>query len=173
MGNHEELMLGALHELQCNQYNDTYYECWMHNGGKVTMDSYCHLNATNQTFILNALENAAYVAEITSKQHENVLVAHAGLNKKWLSEVQSGILSKDKYGMSNVTWAREEWWNTPNDLGCLLVTGHTSSATYGAELGEVKWDVKQRRFVVDCNTIRTHKVGFVCFEPTTLHYSSY
>lgn len=172
MGNHEELMLGAIKEADSGSINRFYQDNWFANGGNPTCEAFCSCSNKVQDEIVSFLENSPYVGEIVSESHESIFVAHAGLNAQWLHEVYNGILSKDKYGMSNVTWARDEWWYTPNDLGKMLVTGHTSTSHYGGVRGEVLWADSQRRLVIDCNTNGTHKVGYVSFEPTRCCFGS-
>jgi hypothetical protein len=172
MGNHEELMLGAIKEADAG-FDRFYQNNWYANGGNPTCEAFCALPNNLQNEIVSFLENSPYVGEIVSDSHESIFVAHAGLNAQWLYEIYNNVLSKDKHGMSNITWARDEWWKSPNDLGRMLITGHTSTSKYGGIRGEVLWADTTRRLVIDCNTINTHKVGYVHLEPTRCFFGSY
>lgn len=176
MGNHEELMLSALEERRENgpiapQGHKEYL--WFRNGGDHTYEDMKNYPEWAREHILDRVKNAPYVARLMSACIQDIYVCHAGLTSAWLNEVQTGYLSKDEYGMSNITWARHEWWNTPNDLGCMTITGHTSSHHYNGVYGEPIYENHNRRIVIDCNTIRSHKVGYVSIMPNSIKYGAY
>ena len=176
IGNHEELMLSALDEMQMNKsvYSGDKQQLWFLNGGEHTYEDMLRYPQKTQEFVLNFLRNSAYVARLTTATNQrDAFVCHAGLTAKWLNEVYNDHLSKDKHGMSNITWARDEWWHRPSDFYHLLVTGHTSTHNFGGKYGEPLFDGLNQRIVIDCNTIKSNKVGYVRFKPNSLEYGSY
>lgn len=164
MGNHEEFMVESIPYLWSGEGGErgrAVYDCWLSNGGGATLKAFQALPIEEQLELFNWLQNRAYTAELTAGGTK-FYFAHAGLTAQWLNESKHGILSCDETGSHNLTWAREEWFNhMENDLGGITITGHSSTHYFGGEYGEPLFNGHSNRIVIDCNTVRSHKVGLV------------
>lgn len=172
LGNHEEMFLNALAEKCKGIDNGSWYQCCIMNGGQATWDAFNSLPIEEKIELSNWLTSLPYVGILNTSDGKSIYLAHAGLNQKWLNEVRYGQLSKNDDDCTNITWAREEWWRTRNDLGSLLITGHTNSRTYGAEEGTPYFDAYNQRLVIDVATAKTNKIGYVVCANNRLSYTS-
>lgn len=161
-GNHEELMLDALEEMQYRE-NGPKMRCWIGNGGQPTLDGLCQLSKKEYVELIDWVKHSPYVAIVQSYRWQHVTyVTHANLSQKSMECVVKGKIPyfwENGVELNALTWERPE--RLTNEVGGILITGHTSTHYYGAPKGEAIFDCYCNRAIIDCATFRTNKVGYV------------
>jgi serine/threonine protein phosphatase 1 len=99
LGNHEEMMLQS-------EY-DNYFNCWMYNGGEVTLNQYSGLCKQDREKIDDYLQSLPLTLEL-----DNYILVHAGI-------------TRDKSDREFCIWAREEFLEAPTNLRKTIIFGHT------------------------------------------------
>ena len=170
-GNHEELMIDAFDEM-LSKGKGSKTDLWFYNGGRVTYDALMTIGSELPD-LLNFVEDAPIVCRVVDGEKVVSYIAHAGLNRAWLSSLLNDKIPLDDNGYNAVTWAREEWWQSSNDLGVLTITGHTSTHHYdGGELGKPLLNGAKCRLLLDCCTRKTNKIGYAIVTVDRVYYAA-
>jgi serine/threonine protein phosphatase 1 len=125
MGNHERLMLDAIHYSQYGY--EEHIELWIRNGGTTTIKGMKSLPIEERQAILNYVSSLPYMAQVKIGEQNYVLV-HAGL------KIQKGERKRKDFCTANViskqtpedmTWIREDFIKTKALPKSITIFGHT------------------------------------------------
>ena len=151
IGNHDEFLLGAANRDILD------YQTWMLNGGKKTLKHLGYKGSTNSlekvarflnselADVVNFLEKAKYIHE-----NEVLIAVHGGLD--WELDDPRNTPDADK------VWLRDEYLGElpdnphPNDLGKIIVSGHTPVQNYQDGASIIKMQANEYdvpRYLVD------------------------
>ena len=125
-GNHEDMMLKAF------QGSDSYLDCWLANGGEATILSY---GGTDELSLdLEWFENLK-----TYHETDSTIFVHAGAN--------ANIPLKDQEDQF-LLWAREEFYNNPDNHGKKkIMFGHTPTTYINENFTGVPWFGHDRELI--------------------------
>lgn len=173
-GNHEEMMLDALNALIDGKSIKEALGLWFYNGGEPTYNALGKLDTDVVCDIMNFVMDAPYVSVVKKDNKPCSYIAHAGINKTWLECLRNGNIPQTyEHGgipTNAITWSRDQWWNSKNDLDHLVITGHTHSTHFGGELGKPLYDAGKQRLILDTSTVKTSKIGYAVFQADTLSF---
>lgn len=174
LGNHEIMMYMVLKKMVVEITEDNtdnfltgedffVYDCWMKNGGHVTVEQFRKLNRFEQQDMLDYLEEA-FTYEIIHYNEKKYILVHAGLGgfepDKDLEEYNVIELLEDRADYSRRYYPDE---NT------FLVTGHTPTV-YIEGWGKPEVYRENGHIAIDCGCVGGGRLAAFCIETEEVTY---
>lgn len=152
-GNHEDMMMKALEEIESYE-NDYNFDLWtVYNGGYVTYDAWIKENHKFSGDWIDTLRQLPLEATYINKNNKTVLLSHAGYTP--------GHKTTDEY---NFIWNRSHFYMDTEDISkdIIVVHGHTPIDYLKVHLPKEEWIdnngvlfYKDIKINIDCGTYRS------------------
>lgn len=147
LGNHEIMLLMALNK------NDIAFQCWMQNGGEITLDQFNKLRQDLKDDIVKNLIESKYLIEL-----DKYILVHAGINPN---------NTIDKQDKDDLIWIREDFINSPTKLNKKVVFGHTPTQYIDySNWGKIWHDQQYKdKIGIDCGVYsKKGNLGCLCLD---------
>lgn len=155
MGNHEYMLVNAMHDLLYEDYIGDNYQLLASNGGKTTF--YDWSNENNKEGWYHCLKDLPYIQNYTNSEGKEIIMTHAGFTP---------YINKHAPVKYDCVWNREhilDLWLKPENK--IVVHGHTPTIYVANDLklsnieNGALWYCKNHKVCIDCGT---HFTGKTC-----------